>query len=326
MNPLPVVLVNLGTPASADPAAVKAFLAEFLSDQDVVDWPGWIWKPILRGIILRSRPSRVAELYKTIWTPEGSPLAAATNGIARELQKNLGDEFMVLTAYRYGTPSLTEVLQQADRVAGPDRKFPVIPLFPQRTCSTTGTIQKTLQALAPGLRSVPALTLIPPDDPDYIEALVARCREVLRRFDPLPEHLLISFHGIPARYDRREGGLYREDCRRTTQSLLRALGWPENGSTLAYQSKFGPEPWLKPSTAATILELPKRGIRRLLVTAPGFLTDGLETLEELGVRGKAAFRAEGGTGFALAPAPADHPGMIRCLARLAGPFSEPPTE
>lgn len=317
MPPLPVVLVNLGTPTAADPQAVREFLAEFLADPEVVDWPRWIWNPVLERIILRSRPRRVAALYRAIWTPRGSPLAAGTHLIGRNLQEELGSGFEVMTAYRYKAASFGRILAEASRKAGPGRSFPVLPLFPQQTGSTTGTIEKAVRA-ARLEGGVPDIRFLAPDDPGYIESLAARCRETRESLTPPPEHLVISFHGIPVRYDRREGGRYREDCRRTARALVQALGWPETGATLTYQSRFGPEPWLTPSTAGTLKALPGKGTRRVLVAAPGFLTEGLETLEELGVRGRDLFLAAGGTVFGVAPAPAGHPALARALARLAG--------
>jgi ferrochelatase len=291
-----VVLVNLGTTRAPEPAAVRAFLEEFLSDPMVVDYPRWLWRPILARI-LRSRPERVAEQYRAIWTEEGSPLVSGTKRIAEALRAASGAE--VREAYRYGEPSLSRELETPGRL--------VIPLFPQRTSSTTGTIERLV-----GTRA--RVAFIPPDDPGYIEAQADRFRGAVG-YAPT-EHLLVSFHGIPSRYDRAEGGLYRRDCQATYRALLSRLDWPESRATLAFQSRFGPEPWIGPSTAKTLERLGRSGVRSVAVATPGFLTDGLETLEEMGIRGRETFSSAGGERLVLVPAVADHPSFILSLAAL----------
>jgi ferrochelatase len=291
-----VVVVNLGTTRAPEPAAVRAFLEEFLSDPMVVDYPRWLWRPILARI-LRSRPDRVAEGYRSIWTEEGSPLVSGTRRIVEALRAASGAE--VREAYRYGEPSLSRELETAGRL--------VIPLFPQRTSSTTGTIERLV-----GTRA--RVSFIPPDDPGYIEAQADRFRGAVGNAPS--EHLLVSFHGIPSRYDRAEGGMYRRDCEATYRALLSRLDWPESRATLAFQSRFGPEPWIGPSTAKTLERLGRSGVRSVAVATPGFLTDGLETLEEMGIRGLETFSSAGGERFVLVPAVADHPSFIRSLASL----------
>jgi ferrochelatase len=159
--------------------------------------------------------------------------------------------------------------------------------------------------------------LIPPADAGYIAAMAARWRDALAASPEEPEHLVISFHGIPVRYNRREGRVYTDDCAATTAAFLRAIAWPRERATLAFQSKFGPEPWLKPATARVLAELPARGISRVAVITPGFVTEGLETIEEIGIRGRETFEEAGGRALLRVPAVADHPEFIDALARIA---------
>lgn len=310
-----LLLVNLGTPAAPTPEAVRAFLAEFLSDPAVVDLPRWIWRPILNRMVLRSRPQRVAEMYRSIWSDRGSPLRVATEQMAGAARAR--GACTVSTAYRYGEPSLDAEMQRLAR----DHRGPVIvvPLFPQRTDATTGTAFRRAREAATraGIADRCREALVSPSDAGYISALAARCRETFAGTPP--DHLVVSFHGIPVRYDRREGREYTRDCTATTDALLAALDWPRGKATLAYQSKFGPEPWLTPATAPVIGELARKGIRRVAVVTPGFLTHGLETLEEIGIRARESFVAAGGAELRLVGTVEDHPAMIDSLVRLATP-------
>jgi len=309
------ILVNLGTPSAPSEEAVRAFLAEFLADPLVVEWPRWVWLPILRGIVLRRRPARAAERYRSIWRQEGSPLWVASERIARALAAALGGEERASAACRYGDPSLAAALGRAAARAG---RVSVTPLFPQRTASSSGTIERATRAAGERLGLGARLGIAPlaPDDPGYVAALAARLGEACREAEEEPEHLVLSFHSIPAAVDRREGGLYRADCERTCVALLAAAGWGRERATLAFQSRFGPARWIGPATAATLRALAARGVRRVAVTTPGFLCDGLESLEEIGVRGRAAFLRAGGRALVLARAPEDHPELIAALARL----------
>ncbi|GMR23509.1 MAG: ferrochelatase [Acidobacteriota bacterium] len=290
-----IVLVNLGTPEAPEPASVRAFLEEFLSDPMVVDYPTWLWRPVLAKI-LRSRPERIAKLYRSVWLPEGSPLTAGTRRIADALRATTGAD--VTFAFRYTQPALTRVL------AGNGRPI-VVPLFPQRTGSSSGTIEALVGDRA-------TIRRIEPDEPGYISALADLWRQSVGH-DP-PEHFVASFHSIPVRYDRREGGQYRRDCETTYRALLARMGWPEEKATLAFQSRFGPEPWIGPKTAAVLQKLPRAGIKSVAVATPGFLTEGLETLEEIGMRGRQTFERAGGERFCRVPCVEAHPAFVRSLA------------
>lgn len=312
-----VILVNLGTPREPTPEAVHPFLAEFLSDPAVVDFPSWLWKPILHGIILKNRPRRVAELYRRIWTPEGSPLEAETRRIAAGLASLVDVGTEVQWAYRYGQPSLASCLDAGARDQGAE--IVVLPLYAQRTSSTTGTVIDEVRSLirSQDLNDQLRVVHLEPDDRGYVDANAARFRQALQGGAWEPEHLLLSFHGIPARYDRREMEQYSKDCRCTADAITGTLGWKPERTTLCYQSKFGPERWLIPATADLLESLPGRGIHRVAVMTPGFLTEGLETIEEIGIQGREAFLAAGGTHFMRVPATGDHPAILESLARLA---------
>ena len=317
MNRPLALIVNLGTPERPDADAVRAFLAEFLSDPDVVDYPWWFWQPVLRGIVLRRRPARVAALYRTIWEAGGSPLAVGTQRVADAFAAKLGDAAEVRIAYRYGRPSLAAELERG--LAEGEREIYLVPLFAHRTSSATGTILRLAARIARenGAQGGPARVrraLVAPDAPGFIEAQAGRCEEAFAAAGVRPGHLVVSFHGIPVRYDRREQGRYQADCRLTTDALLARLGWDPAQATLAYQSRFGPERWLAPATAALLEELPRCGVRSVAVVTPGFLTEGLETIEEIGAQGAETFHHAGGENFVRVPTVTDHPAFVAALA------------
>ena len=311
-----LLLVNLGTPAEPTAGSVRAFLSEFLSDPAVVDIPRWIWRPILKLFVLRSRPERVAEQYESIWSKGGSPLRVATERMTSAVREQAAGAATVSWAFRYGEPSLESEMQRLARET--DGPVIVVPLFPQRTDATTGTAfwRARDAAVSAGVSNRYREALVAPADDGYIAALAARWQETLDASDAPPEHLVISFHGIPVRYDRRERQQYTRDCEETAAALLVTINWPTEKATLAYQSKFGPEPWLTPATATVIEELARVGTRRVAVITPGFLTHGLETLEEIGIRAKESFVAAGGTELVLVDTVEDHPAMIDSLTRL----------
>lgn len=312
-----LLLVNLGTPDAPTPESVRRFLDEFLSDPDVIDFPKWFWQPILQGIILRTRPKKVAHAYESIWTPEGSPLRASTERIVAQLRAESNGEFTVSAAYRYGEPSIAS--EKARLQAEGVEKIVVVPLFPQRTSSTTGTAFRRAFESAVALQlDVPVIDrVIPATDPGYIQAQADRFFEAIANEPAPPDHIVISYHGIPERYDRNERRAYSSDCCHTTTALLEAIKWPVAKSTLTFQSKFGPEKWLTPATDAVLEALPARGIKSVAVITPGFVTDGLETIEEIGDRGRESFLEAGGERFIRVAAVDTHPAFIRSLAQLA---------
>jgi len=313
-----MLIVNLGTPDAPTPEAVHKFLLEFLSDPGVIDLPRWLWQPILRNMVLRSRPRKVAELYRSIWMEGGSPLAVGTRAIADGVKELAGDRFEVVWAYRYGDRSIEWAFENH---VGVDTDVAVVPLYAHHTSSTSASVFLEAERVARrrGVADNVRRVELAPDDPGFIEALAQRCRETFAQAGAEPRHLLLSYHGIPTRYDRREGGRYSSDCRATTAALLRALDWDADRATHCYQSKFGPEPWLKPTTTGLIEELAGKGIGSLGVVAPAFLTDGLETIEEIGIKGRKAFEEAGGEAYVRVPATGAHPAALEAMVRTAFP-------
>ncbi len=292
-----VLLVNLGTPDAPTPAAVRRYLAEFLSDRRVVEIPPIAWQPILRGIILNTRPKKSAHAYAQVWTEAGSPLAAITAEQALGLQARLGDGIRVAHAMRYGRPAIGDELGKLVE-AGCDRIL-LAPLYPQYSASTTAT---ALDAAADALRRMrrqPALRTLPPyyDDPAYIGALARDLATQLDALDFSPEVLLLSFHGTPER-TLQLGDPYHCHCRKTARLLEEALARPGLRLATAFQSRFGRAKWLEPATDAVLAEEGRSGTKRLAVAAPGFAADCLETLEELAIRGRDRFLGAGGERFA----------------------------
>ncbi len=301
-----VLLTNLGTPDAPDPKSVKRYLGEFLSDRRVVEIPAIAWQPILRGIILNTRPKKSAHAYGLVWSDEGSPLAAITRRQAQALTDAFGEGVIVDYAMRYGNPAIADRLA-ALKDAGCERIL-IAPLYPQYCAATTATANdKAFTALA-GMRWQPAIRTLPPyhDDPAYIAALKESIESQLAGLDFVPERIVASFHGMPKR-TLELGDPYHCHCQKTARLLSEAMN---RELTIAFQSRFGPAKWLGPATDETLEALPAQGVRKVAVVAPGFSADCLETLEELAIRGRESFVAAGGTDFAYLPCLNDGaPGM-----------------
>ena len=294
-----VLLIQLGTPDAPTPAALRTYLAEFLSDPRVIDLPRFYWWPILHGIVLRTRPRRSAALYAKVWSPEGSPLLALTNRQAAALQARLGpDRVAVRVAMRYGSPSIPSVLG-ALLDEGVDRVL-AVPMYPQYAGATTGSSLERLADEAVRRRVVPSLRFVPPfpTDSGYIDALANVAREHLAGTDV--DHIVLSFHGLPERY-AREGDPYPQHCERTAARLIQTMGWPASSVTLAYQSRFGREAWLRPYTDETLKALAASGRTRVAVMCPGFVADCLETLEEIAITNRDLFLSTGGLEYCYVP-------------------------
>jgi ferrochelatase len=293
-----VLLVNLGTPDAPDAASVRRYLAEFLSDRRVVEIPPIAWKPILHGIILRTRPRKSAHAYGQVWTEAGSPLAAITRAQAAALQARLG-EVQVAWAMRYGRPAIAAELARL-QAAGCDRIL-FAPLYPQYSGATTATAVDALGAALAKLRWQPAIRTLPPyyDDPLHIAALRDDLAAQLRALPFVPEVLLLSFHGMPER-TLHLGDPYHCQCRKTARLLGGALAadFPDMRIETSFQSRFGRAKWLEPATDMVLAREAAAGTRRLAIAAPGFSADCLETREELAIRGREQFRAAGGQDFA----------------------------
>jgi ferrochelatase len=288
-----VLLVNLGTPDAPTPAAVRRYLAEFLSDRRVVEIPQIVWQPILRGVILRTRPKKSAHAYSLVWTDEGSPLAAITARQARGLQA-AWPEVQVDWAMRYGNPAIGDKLK-AMKDAGCERIL-IAPLYPQYCAATTATANDAAFAALAKMRWQPAVRTLAPyhDDAAYIAALKASVETQLAALDFVPDAIVASFHGMPQR-TLELGDPYHCHCVKTARLLGEALG---KELTIAFQSRFGRAKWLEPATDTVLAGLPAKGVKKVAVVAPGFSADCLETLEELAIRGRASFEAAGGDRFA----------------------------
>jgi protoporphyrin/coproporphyrin ferrochelatase len=304
-----VLLVNLGTPDEPTPRAVRRYLAEFLSDRRVVEIPPLAWQPILRGIILNTRPKKSAHAYSQVWTEAGSPLAAITADQAERLQARLGVGVKVAHAMRYGRPAIAERLQSL-KDAGCERIL-LAPLYPQYCAATTATVVDAAAEALKSMRWQPTLRTLPPyhDDPAYIAALAKDLAAQLDALTFQPEVLLLSFHGMPQR-TLELGDPYHCHCRKTARLLEEALARPGLRFVTAFQSRFGRARWLEPATDQVLVEEAAKGTRRLAIAAPGFAADCLETLEELAIRGREQFLAAGGKQFAtLSCLNASEPGM-----------------
>ena len=289
-----VLLVNLGTPDAPDAGAVRKYLAEFLSDPRVVEIPAPLWKPVLHGVILRTRPGKSAEAYRQIWTNEGSPLMAISKRQRDALQERLGDEIFVGQAMRYGNPALGAAIAQM--VNHGFNRILLAPLYPQYCAATTATAVDAVFAELARMRVQPAVRTLPPyfDDPLHIDALVSNIQRQLAALDFSPERLLLSFHGMPER-TRTLGDPYYEQCKATAQLLSKQISAPID---VAFQSRFGRARWLQPATEMVLASYPSQGIKQIAIATPGFSADCLETLEELGIRGRETFMQAGGTHFA----------------------------
>ncbi len=309
-----VLLTNLGTPDAPDARSVKRYLGEFLSDRRVVEIPAIAWQPILRGIILNTRPKKSAHAYGLVWSDEGSPLAAITRRQSQALQGAFGETVLVDYAMRYGNPAIADRLI-AMKDAGCERIL-IAPLYPQYCAATTATANDKAFAALAGLRWQPAIRTLPPyhDDPAYIEALKTQLETQLAALDFVPDAILASFHGMPKR-TLELGDPYHCHCRKTARLLSEAMG---RELVVAFQSRFGPAKWLGPATDDTLEALAARGVRKIAVIAPGFSADCLETLEELAIRGRESFIAAGGTDFAYLPCLNDSQPGVAMLRALIG--------
>ncbi|WP_277982021.1 ferrochelatase [Sphingomonas phyllosphaerae] len=312
-----VLLINLGTPDSADTRAVRRYLAEFLSDRRVVELPRIAWQPILRGIVLTTRPKKSAHAYQQVWSEAGSPLAAVTRAQAAALKDAFGDGVLVDWAMRYGNPAIADRLA-AMKAAGCERIL-LAPLYPQYCAATTATANDKAFAALAQWRWQPAIRTLPPyhDDPAYIAALAARVSEGLDTLDFAPDALIASFHGMPQRTLER-GDPYHCHCQKTARLLGDALRERLAGRplTVAFQSRFGSAKWLGPATDTTLEAMPGQGVRKVAVVAPGFSADCLETLEELAIRGRESFLGAGGTHFAYLPCLNDSPQGVDMLRTI----------
>ncbi|MGD9544197.1 MAG: ferrochelatase [Methylocystis sp.] len=324
-SPVGLLLVNLGTPDAPDVAAVRRYLAQFLSDRRVVDLPRALWLPILYGVVLTTRPARSAKLYESIWNNDSGegPLKTFTRLQAEKLQAQMGASRLIVDyALRYGAPSIAEQIETL--TAKGCERIALLPLYPQYASSTTGSAADAAFDALRDMRKQPALRIGAPyyDDPAYIEALAAHMTRALAALDFEPEVVIASFHGLPqAQIDR--GDPYRDHCETTWRLLCEKLGMRQDRLRLAFQSRFGRAQWIGPYTSDVVSELAGAGVKRIAVAAPGFAADCLETIEELGVEIRDLFLKKGGAKYARLPCLNDSDegmALIETLARreLAG--------
>jgi protoporphyrin/coproporphyrin ferrochelatase len=299
-----VLLVNLGTPDSADTRGVRVYLKEFLSDPRVIENQGLLWKLALNGVILRTRPRRKARDYLKIWNTEQneSPLKTITRAQSEKLAAAISDQDHVVVdwAMRYGNPSIRSRID-ALTAQGCDRLL-VVPLYPQYSAATSATVCDEVFRVLSEMRAQPTLRVSPPyyDDANYIEALAVSIDAHLKSLPFEPELIVTSFHGMPQKYID-QGDPYQAQCVATTGALRKRLGLEASKLILTFQSRFGFDEWLKPYTDKTIEQLAKDGVRRVAVVTPGFSADCLETLEEIAQENAEIFKHNGGEQFAAIP-------------------------
>ena len=297
-----VLLVNLGTPDAPDPGSVKRYLKQFLSDRRVIEIPAIAWQPILRGIILNTRPQKSSKAYTKIWTKRGSPLADITASQAEAVAANVDLPVVVDYAMRYGSPSIEQRMHELiDK--GCDRIL-IAPLYPQYCAATTATVFDEVARVMKELRWQPALRFLPPyhDNDAYLDALASDLTRQVSALSFRPEVMLLSFHGMPKR-TLEKGDPYHCHCHKTARLLReRLVKEPVFDGVrfeTTFQSRFGPAQWLEPATDDTLIAEGEKGTKRLVVAAPGFAADCVETLEELALEGRDEFLEAGGEDYAV---------------------------
>ena len=314
-----VLLVNLGTPDGTDYTSMRRYLKEFLTDKRVIEWPRIAWYPILFGIVLNTRPGKVGKAYETIWNKDRneSYLRTYTRSQAELMAEALKDHSNVVVdwAMRYGQPSIASRMEHLQK-QGCERIL-VFPLYPQYAAATTATVNDKAFETLLKMRWQPALRTVPPyhDDPTYIDALAVSIEKHLATLDWEPEKVLTSFHGIPKSYFEK-GDPYYCQCQKTARLLRERLGWSEEKLIVTFQSRFGPEEWLQPYTDKTVEKLAQDGVKRIAVLNPGFVSDCLETLEEIAEQAAESFLHNGGEKFAHIPCLNDSSEGMKVLERI----------
>jgi len=314
-----ILLVNLGTPESPTAPALRAYLAEFLSDPRVVEIPRALWRLVLHGIILRTRPRESAKRYAAIWTPDGSPLKVHTARQATMLRGYLGERTRsrveVEYAMRYGTPSIMQGVN-ALKTRGCDRIL-VLPLYPQYSASTTASVFDAIGAAVVRMRNAPAIRFVKHfhADAGYIKALARNINDYWTQ-SWRPDKLVMSFHGVP-RFSLDKGDPYHCECQVTARLLAQELGLTADRYAVSFQSRFGRAEWLKPYTAEVLAALGRAKTGRVDVVCPGFVADCLETLEEIALEAKGMFLQAGGQSFHYIPCLNERDPWIRALTDLA---------
>ncbi len=321
MGRVGVLLANLGTPDDYSYWPMRRYLNEFLSDKRVIDYPAWKWQPILQGIILTKRPFSSGEAYKSIWNHDKgeSPLMTITKDqtakLRAALQTRYGDQIMVEFCMRYGNPSTASKVRQM--VAEGCDRILFFPLYPQYAGATTGTANDQFfralmkEAWQPASRTVPAYF----DEPTYIDALAGSVERAYAAMEVKPDILVCSYHGMPERY-LQQGDPYHCQCIKTSRLLKERLGWSDDQLISTFQSRFGPEEWLKPYTVDHVADLARQGKKNIAVIAPAFSADCIETLEEINEEIKESFEEAGGESFTYIPCLNDEDAHIAALGKV----------
>lgn len=316
-----VLLANLGTPDATDYWSMRRYLNEFLSDKRVIDYPAWKWQPILQGIILTVRPSKSGEAYRGIWNNEldESPLLTTTRSqtqkVANILNEKYGDQVVVDFCMRYGNPSTDSVIRRMHEQGC--EKIVFFPLYPQYAAPTTATANdqafRTLMKMnwQPAFRTVPAYF----DHPSYIDVLANSIKEAYEPLETRPDHLVVSYHGVPERY-LLAGDPYHCQCQKTTRLLAEKLGWDKSHFITTFQSKFGPEKWVGPATVDEVARLAEEGKKNIAIVAPAFSSDCVETLEEIQEEIYESFEEAGGETFTYIPCLNDRDDHISVLVEI----------
>ncbi len=299
-----IVLINLGTPAAPEPAALRRYLGQFLSDPRVVEIPRLLWKFILHGVVLRIRPKKSARTYARIWTDQGSPLMTLSRGltekVAQELSTSTGNSVSVRLAMRYGQPAIDRVLNELQKEGA--EQLLIAPLYPQYSGATTGSVADAVFASLGRWRWVPELHFLAAyhDNQSYIEAIADSIRMHWRNTNQ-GDKLIISFHGMP-KTTLLAGDPYFCHCHKTARLVAESLDLQSHQWEMAFQSRFGRAQWLQPYLAERLSLLPAEGVHHVTVICPGFAVDCVETLEEINMEGREIFTQAGGKTFEYIPA------------------------
>ncbi|RUR12257.1 ferrochelatase [Legionella sp. km772] len=321
-----LLLINLGTPDAPKLSAVRKYLNEFLMDNRVIDLPWPLRCLLVKGIIIPFRTKKSAEAYQSIWVKEGSPLLANSQQLCEQLQKSLGDNYKVVLGMRYGKPSLASALAQLKECD----ELLIIPLYPQYSSAATGSALEEVCRLLAKQELIPSVKLINQffQDSAYVQAQ----SELIRLHHPSTNHLLFSYHGIPERQLSKAGceeicvaecpleknpSCYKAQCYQTSHLLAQHLNLTKHQYTTSFQSRLGKTPWIKPYTDEVLIKLAAQGVKNLTITCPSFVTDCLETLEEIGLRAKEQWHHLGGEQFVLVPAMNSHPLWVKTLKDIS---------
>ncbi|MEE8254149.1 MAG: ferrochelatase, partial [Nitrosomonadaceae bacterium] len=314
-----ILLVNLGTPDAPTPRALRPYLKEFLSNSRVIEIPRWVWWLVLNGVILNTRPKKSAEKYALIWTPEGSPLKVHTELQTRLLLGFIGERIKPVPLVEYamsiGNPSISKVLARMKQHRC--ERILVLPLYPQYAASSTAVAFDAVFAQLRKMRNTPAIRTVKHyhDHPGYINALAQNVRDYWMKTGK-PDKLVMSFHGVP-RFTLDKGDPYHCECQKTGRLLAEALNLGTSQFQICFQSRFGKTEWLKPYTTEILEQLGKQNARRIDVVCPGFVSDCLETLEEIAIEGRTTFVQAGGQEFHYIPCLNERDDWIHALADIA---------